>query len=154
MVRRALCDVGRISNILHLGDRSPGNLISDTESCSFRDPDFLNNVICVQRNVELLDASAKMDEIFLKMITYKDGPRSEENSQWNIKISRLFSQLGALASVICKCFFSFNSSIICSLVYRLIAPLIWPPSNSYGNLSAYNERHYNSVDDFNKITRR
>jgi len=78
-------------------------------------------------------------QISVQANTYKLGPRSDENSQWKIKIFLFpscdvsFPLSVSPVSVSCfACLMSTYSLKICSLVYTFLAPLMWPPSYSYG----------------------
>lgn len=61
--------------------------------------------------------------------TYNLGPRSDENSQWNM----IILCIGPSGTTFGDSVFVLTSSvIICSCVYRFWAPRMCPPSNSYG----------------------
>jgi hypothetical protein len=74
----------------------------------------------------------------IQMNAYRLGPRSEENSQWKIKMLRFldgdasFSRDDSPSRFSSGCLTSTNSLNICSLVYKFLAPLMCPPAYSYG----------------------
>ena len=55
------------------------------------------------------------------VLSYIFGPRSDENSQWKMSTCRLSSNTGVVRRVLTS-----------SFVYKLTAPRMCPPSNSYG----------------------
>jgi hypothetical protein len=96
------------------------------------------NVFLKYSNFSVIQHIQKL-KTSVQMNTYKLGPRSDENSQWKIKMVRFpptgisFPCTGSPASGFCTgSLMSTNSLKICSLVYMFLAPLMWPPSYSYG----------------------